>query len=576
MRNKVVYRNFCIQLFLFIVLLNISLAYKMESGTEVHQHITNESQKVWQLIPNEIKQHIKNPIHTNTNTINPVGADFNSGDDIITGSAEEDILARPLNHFWDSDSPNLGVYNVGLSVSYESSYNRAMKYWTTKVIPLYLKGDLNESYYWLGRVAHLLEDASVPAHMHLDPHPIFDSVENYSGGTFTNWNGQSYQGQQYNYENFPNLSNFNWDEVKPRSPTDNQNLELFKLFWYTSQKTQYFASDNTNGNSIYVNRTIIGDNNKKFPVSLWSTDNFTIINESQNVPANTKGITNASMSHSMRAVAGLYRLFDDAVRIDWPTENHDFRRTGFTLLKGDLTTSSVVKNQINFVLDEPLSTMQVVKPTVADLDGNGLMDSVVLVHQTTFNTYTKMYGMEIQKQDLSKWKQQSKPVTANKWPVVNVSGGAIYFPATLANIDDDSRKEIVTGTRNGTIYAYDIAANGKISEKWRYVLEPRLLPSVGDYLVEFNGGIVVDDFNLDGSNEVAFADEYDRQSTWPAKVYILNGNTGANLSSYNVGAGGAYGSISSANIDDDDEPEIVVPSQFGIKVLKFGGNKNEF
>src|SRR3989338_8276530 len=450
MRNKVVYRNFCIQLFLFIVLLNISLAYKMESGTEVHQHITNESQNVWQLIPNEIKQHIKNPIHTNTNTINPVGADFNSGDDIITGSAEEDILARPLNHFWDSDSPNLGVYNVGLSVSYESSYNRAMKYWTTKVIPLYLKGDLNESYYWLGRVAHLLEDASVPAHMHLDPHPIFDSVENYSGGTFTNWNGQSYQGQQYNYENFPNLSNFNWDEVKPRSPTDNQNLELFKLFWYTSQKTQYFASDNTNGNSIYVNRTIIGDNNKKFPVSLWSTDNFTIINESQNVPANTKGITNASMSHSMRAVAGLYRLFDDAVRIDWPTENHDFRRTGFTLLKGDMNRASDI-SKTSFVL-EPGSIgaqEQVVKSIVADADGNGKMETVSFVHKNTQSNQTRIYAMEVGKEK-KKYENGYKQTVTKKWgsPItmlgVGGAGGAVYFPGTLANVDTDNENEAIT------------------------------------------------------------------------------------------------------------------------------------
>ena len=65
----------------------------------------------------------------------------------------------------------------------------------------------------------------------------------------------------------------------------------------------------------------------------------------------------------------------------WPTENHDFRRTGLTLLKGDLTEDNI-DNQVNLAIDDSEGTEQVVKPTIADLDNNGLMESVVLVHKT--------------------------------------------------------------------------------------------------------------------------------------------------------------------------------------------------
>ena len=212
-------------------------------------------------------------------------------------------------------------------------------------------------------MAHLLEDASQPSHIHLDPHlghSLFgiacliegedcdDSVlEEYTGDNFNtlrtteNWTGSNFAGQQYNYENLPNLSSFNWKEVEPNVPLDKKNIELFRLFWYTAQKTQYFASDDRDGNAVYVN---ISGATKNFPVSLWANENLRIINESEhlaqddvtNSGPNVSAEADAMLPHSMKAVAGLYRLFDDAVKIDWPTDHHDYRRTGFTLLKGDM------------------------------------------------------------------------------------------------------------------------------------------------------------------------------------------------------------------------------------------------
>ena len=43
-------------------------SYGVESGSEVHQHITKEAQKTWITIPDEIKAHLEGDIHTDTRT----------------------------------------------------------------------------------------------------------------------------------------------------------------------------------------------------------------------------------------------------------------------------------------------------------------------------------------------------------------------------------------------------------------------------------------------------------------------------------------------------------------------------
>lgn len=56
---------------------------------------------------------------------------------------------------------------------WESARQRGVRLWQEKVMPNYLAGDAAsraQAYYWLGRVAHLLADMSVPAHV--TPHKI--------------------------------------------------------------------------------------------------------------------------------------------------------------------------------------------------------------------------------------------------------------------------------------------------------------------------------------------------------------------------------------------------------------------
>jgi len=282
---------------LFIFLLDLTTyAYTVETNQEVHQYLTNESKETWKLIPSEIKDHLITPLNQ---TIDEKG--FKAGEDTTTGSGEEDkelsledffCAGRPFcRHFWQPDNPGspsteIDDYDDGLA-SFGSSYRKALELWQTKVIPNYLNRNFNESYYWLGRVAHLLEDTAQQSHVHLDSHGGTSLggtsiLEDYTGSNFSrlrntsNWKGNNFAGQQYHYENL--IDNFNWSTVEPK---DKQFIELFRLFWYTAQKTQYWASDDNDGNMVYEdldgnqqNWQCEGINN----LNLWKDFNYTSCN----------------------------------------------------------------------------------------------------------------------------------------------------------------------------------------------------------------------------------------------------------------------------------------------------------
>lgn len=69
-----------------------------------------------------------------------------------------------LEHFWDP------VTGDGLW-GYDSAYVRAQGLWDTTLFQAYRSGDIDVAYETLGRIAHLVSDMGVPAHVQLDPHP---------------------------------------------------------------------------------------------------------------------------------------------------------------------------------------------------------------------------------------------------------------------------------------------------------------------------------------------------------------------------------------------------------------------
>jgi len=117
---------------LVIGLMNNVKAYKVEvPNSTVHQYITNESQKVWPLIPYETKQRLAGSLQASNN--DPI---FSSGENIINGSSEEDWSTLPFLHFRQPDDPTIinGVayYDNGMG-PFKGSYRQALEYWTKEL-----------------------------------------------------------------------------------------------------------------------------------------------------------------------------------------------------------------------------------------------------------------------------------------------------------------------------------------------------------------------------------------------------------------------------------------------------------
>ena len=86
------------------------------------------------------------------------------------------------------------------------------------------------AYWYLGRIAHLLADVSVPAHVHNDIHiPIIDpdSYEDFMTTNFANWDHNSA------------------NQLSPIPETSN----LDELFQNLAQRAQYFPSNDSNGDT---------------------------------------------------------------------------------------------------------------------------------------------------------------------------------------------------------------------------------------------------------------------------------------------------------------------------------------
>ncbi|MBU0957251.1 MAG: hypothetical protein KKF56_00415 [Nanoarchaeota archaeon] len=290
-------------------------------GTEyTHQYIAREAGDIWK------KSEFNSYLSSNYISYDPISGNKN---DIIEGAYEEDSIdgckdcefGSYLNHFWEVDNPESGSYNDGIS-EFDSAYVTAQYYWDNYVIPYY-SSDKAKSYYYLGRVAHLITDMGVPAHTHLDEHigscgwPDDESLEcfmedfgDFQSGlkNYLYFDGSDYYREQYNYESVYFNSN------AKSNPSD-----LFKLFWYATQKTQYYASDGEYGNDYYAyeNGNCLNNVNCYWLTNLWNGDGVIIIDNPSDIEdflgsanrANLKKVSSGTIPHSMKAVAGLYRLF---------------------------------------------------------------------------------------------------------------------------------------------------------------------------------------------------------------------------------------------------------------------------
>lgn len=582
MKNKIILIAFFVTVLsnLFIV-----EGYKIDPDKEVHQYIAKEAVDIWKVITYEIKNHSNNTIDTILDgSFAPDSSVYDIGDDIITGSAEQDrvystMIVANTNHFWNPDNPQNGDYNDGL-VIFGSSYKRAENYWKTKVIPLYLKGNINESYYWLGHVVHLLEDASAPPHVLNDCHPdqvilnllcqrssgdnfLDDSiVEEYTGNNFNIWKGINYIGGQYNYEKLSNMSGFNWSSVEPTYPSFKQNKELFRLFWYTAQKTQYFASDDVDGNDVYQ---MLNGSIYSFSPSLWGGEQVTLINKSSwliqdditDSGTNISLLANATIPHAMKATAGLYRLFWDAVKIDWPMTLHDLHRTSYTLLKGDMNSTS---HNISWEIQGDNTTDFYDIPEITEIINNNNPDETFIKQELIVSTCNydgdngRVYALYGNGTQIWEYTPQK----------------CMLFPS-VNHIDNNNVKEIVMGSTNPDNKLYVLNAQTG-QQKWTYTFPNS--STISDPVNEsgWTVGPTIADIDSDGINEIIAVDFNVVDVSWLSHIYAFEGNgtqkwnntiTRWGASNFSIGSQDHY---AVDDIDSDGLPEIAVAATVALYV----------
>jgi hypothetical protein len=552
-------------LIVFIISLSNVNAYKI--NPPVHQYLTNESKEVWKFTPEEINDHLLTSLNQNLNGI------YNSGDDIITGSGDEDSFVRFFFHFWQPDTPNSGQYQYNDGISgFGASYPLALKMWRNDVIPNYLKGDKEKAYWYLGRVAHLLEDSSQPSHVHLDAHAGHfgggeSILEEWTAGNFSNYDGKDDAGNEYIYEDL--IDNFDWSTVDPTQISDKRYLELFRLFWYTAQKTQYWASDDFPANYTYVeldgdvqNWDCSGTGN----LNLWADEGYTSCSSfvSEGLDgSNVEQEADAVMPHAMKAVGGLYRLFWDYAHSDWPTFHHDNQRRGFTVVKGDIINPSQV-NKLNLVLEGNVNTDHISRSSIADIDLDGKQDIIVASSKLGGGTHDGIIFNSERSTFIPNY-------LIKKWQID--VGYEVEAPPSLGDIDDNDDLEAVFGFDNGTFIALDTTSSSA-SIKWDYTVPLRFSALAAG---NFRGDLAfsaIEDLDNSGKSEIVFLEGIGTLPDWPGNVYVLqdSGSSATKKANFTVSNGGGRGAVSIADTDLDGDLEIVVPSYYGVFVLDYDGS----
>ena len=271
--------------------------------------------------------------------------------------------------------------------------------------------------------------------------------------------------------------------------------------------------------------------------------------------------------------------------LDWPMFHHDLRRTGFTLLKGDLKSKGE-DSQFGFTLDEAIDSSFFDFPSIANVDNDDQQEILTSTSITQGGSSTnfegRFYVLEC-KESGSKNDKRCRDFN-ERWKFVK-NDLAIGQAPSIDDLDGDNIKEVVfagfpnTQANDGTVYAFKANKKGKLDDDdASYVFD---LPNETDQNLDEEGEIghtAIADIDLDGKKEVLLAD-YTGVKNWRGHLYILEPGSNKQFTlQQNIqlgtseASGGAKGAIAIANIDSDDYPEIIVPNAIGIHVYGYDGS----
>lgn len=164
---------------IFLIIILDGIIYAEESSIEinyardppVHQYLVYQG---YLLLTGDVKEEVGRYIGSASECVDTFCGSEDAGKSIAEGAYEEDKFGNWMYHFWDPDTGN-GLYWA--KYQFPSAYERAKELWNES-LELYSQSKIEEAYYTLGKVAHLLADVSVPAHVNMDAHPPWDK-DNY-------------------------------------------------------------------------------------------------------------------------------------------------------------------------------------------------------------------------------------------------------------------------------------------------------------------------------------------------------------------------------------------------------------
>jgi len=221
---------------------------------------------------------------------------------IMDGAGHEDLhdhvwdIGWPCTtntHFWDADDPDLNNPSDGsVSCTSPNAWQKAHVLWGM-ALGEYHSGDIATAYEYLGHVAHLLADMSVPSHAHEDPHPYADAYEDW----FTTQHTA--------------LSSSEWDSLQEMGPVEIPDgfPKLDWLFYTTNQVGDFYASDDSDGDSDDPEGwaadfiSALESNPASNVAECRSEDGFELGD------CDLEVVRSNSYLYAIRAVAALYKLF---------------------------------------------------------------------------------------------------------------------------------------------------------------------------------------------------------------------------------------------------------------------------
>ncbi len=181
-----------------------AVAYAVGEDKEVHQYITKEAYDFYvaQFGLSELGTYLSSAGSASSWDVIASASHEDHDNNIIEGARDEDSILtvtippvenpfgqdfpwlRHFSHGGDGSELLLGLddwyipgYDEGANDSFYSGYEQAEHYYSgwgsfEGLVSIYDSGNRASAYYYLGHIAHLLEDFTVPAHVHGDVHAV--------------------------------------------------------------------------------------------------------------------------------------------------------------------------------------------------------------------------------------------------------------------------------------------------------------------------------------------------------------------------------------------------------------------